>query len=150
VIERVLPNPGPNNPTNNMNSPEGAVSVAKELIDAGADIIFIHAAAANVGAIKLAQERGIHILNYGKDLTTLAPKTVVANGLQVIPVMMAKMTEVYTAGSFEGKNYVMGLTDGAVKLSPLSDELVPVDVQERINQVEQDLISEKIKLEIQR
>jgi len=150
VIERVLNNLGPDVTKNNMNNPAGATDAAQELIDQGVDLLFVHSAAANVGAIKLAQQHNIRVLNYGKDLTTLAPKNVVANGLQLIPVTMAKMTEFYTAGRFEGKNYIMGLTEGAVKLSPLSDEFIPTDVQAHVQQVQQELIDGKIKLEIQR
>lgn len=148
IIQEVLPNPGADNL--GMNSPDGAIDVANKLIDEGADIIFTHAAAANVGVIQTAQKRNVRILNYGKDLTNIAPKNVVANGLQVIPVMMSKMTELYIDGKFEGKNYVMGLTEGAVKLSPLSNELVPADIQSHVAEAQQHLIDGTIKLEIQR
>lgn len=124
--------------------------VAIALADQQADVIFIRSSAAGIGIIKGAEERHIYVINYGKDVTNTAPQTVLANGVQFIPTTMETMTQHYIAGDFEGKNYLMGLADGALNLSPLRDELVPADVQKRVAQTEQDLISGALMLEANR
>jgi basic membrane protein A len=150
LYQRVLEDQGPDNPDKHLNNQDGANDVTQELVDEGVDLLFLHATAANIGAIKIAKEHNIPVLNYGKDLTNIAPGIVIANGLQIIPATMEVMLKNYKENSFENKNYLMGLKEGAVDLSPLSVEYIPSDIQEKVKEVEQGLIDGTIKLESQR
>lgn len=148
--QRVLADQGPDNPDKHLNNQDGANDVVLELINEGVDLLFLHATAANIGAIKIAKEHNIPVLNYGKDLTNLAPGIVIANGLQIIPATMEIMLENYKDNSFENKNYLMGLNEGAVSLSHLSAEHIPSDIQAKVKEAQQGLIDGTIRLESQR
>lgn len=148
--QRVLQDQGPDNPDKHLNNQEGANDVVLELINDGVDLLFLHATAANIGAIKIAKEHNIPVLNYGKDLTNIAPTVVIANGLQIIPATMEIMLQNYKDNSLENKNYLMGLSEGAVSLSHLSAEHIPSDIQAKVKEAQQGLIDGTIRLESQR
>jgi basic membrane protein A len=147
IIDRVLPNPTPDS---GMNSTTGANAEAEDLIAQGADIIFAHATSANVGIITTAMKHHVHVVNYATDLSSIAPETVLANGIQFIPSTMMRMFETFQAGKFEGRIYNMGLAEDAIRLSPLRESLIPHDVQQRVEQARQDLISGHVTMEIER
>lgn len=147
IIDRILPNP---TATTGMNSPNGADAEAKELIGQGADIIFAHATTANVGIITIAKQYNVHVVNYATDLSSIAPATILANGIQFVPSTMMRMFETFKEGKFEGKIYSMGLAEDAIRLSPLRESLIPDDIQKRVDQARQDLISGKVTMEIKR
>lgn len=147
ILDRVLPSPTSNS---GMNSTSGANAEAEELIAKGADIIFAHATTANVGIITIAKQRNVRVVNYATDLSAIAPETVLANGIQFIPSTMMRMFETFKDGKFEGKIYSMGLAEDAIRLSPLRENLIPDDVQKRVDQARQDLISGKLTMEIKR
>ncbi|HEU5014350.1 MAG TPA: BMP family protein [Roseiflexaceae bacterium] len=147
IIDRVLANPTANT---GMNSTNGANVEAEELITQGADIIFAHATSANVGIITIAKQHNVHVVNYATDLSSIAPETVLANGIQFVPSTMMHMFETFKDGKFEGKIYSMGLTEDAIRLSPLRENLIPDDIQKKVDQARQDLISGKVTMEIER
>ncbi len=147
LIDRVLPNPTANT---GMNSTTGANAETEELIAQGADIIFAHATSANVGIITIAKQHNVHVVNYATDLSSIAPETVLANGIQFVPSTMMHMFETFKDGQFEGKIYSMGLAEDAIRLSPLRDNVIPSNVQKSVDQARQDLISGKLAMEIKR
>jgi basic membrane protein A len=130
--------------------PEGGRRLAEGQIAKGADVLFIRSSTASIGIIKGAEQHGAYVINYAKDLTNIAPKTILANGIQLVPVQMEYLTRLIDDGTFEGKNYLVGLADGALKISPMSPELVPANVQATVQRVEQDIIAGKVAMELQR
>lgn len=150
IMEQVLPKTKPGLKGAPWSVDTGANAETEMLIAAGADVIFGRAAGANVGIIDVASKHKVFAIAYGKDLSNLAPDTVLASGIQVIPATMQRMTELFREDKFKGQNYLMGFAEGAVAMSKLRDDLVPATVQTQVAQAQAEFETGKRSLTIDR
>ena len=121
---------------------EAAIS----LIDLGADVIAQAADGPGVGAILACQSRGAYAIGYVADQNHVAPKHVLTSVVLVKKTAYMSMIQDILDGKFESKAYLFDLIQNGVDLAPYHD-LVPEDIQEKIRQAKEDIMSGKIVVE---
>lgn len=118
---------------------EAAVS----LLDLGADVIGQAADGPGVGALKACESRGAFGIGYVADQNHVAPKHVLTSVMLMKQAAYKAMIQDIQNGKFESKPYLFDLIHGGVALAPYHD-LVPADIQKKIEQATQDILSGKI------
>ncbi|GAK51967.1 nucleoside-binding protein [Candidatus Moduliflexus flocculans] len=121
---------------------ESAIS----LIDLGADVIGQAADGPGVGAILACQSRGAYAIGYVADQNHIAPKHVLTSVTLVKQAAYKTMIQDVMDGKFESKPYLFDLIQGGVDLAPYHD-LVPEDIQQKIQQAHDDILNGKIVVE---
>lgn len=121
---------------------EAAIS----LLDLGADVIAQAADGPGVGALKACESRGAYGIGYVADQNHVAPKTVLTSVMLVKKTAYQVMIQDILDGKFESKPYLFDLIQGGVDLAPYHG-LVPEDIQEKIEQAKQDILSGKLVVE---
>jgi basic membrane protein A and related proteins len=118
---------------------EAAIS----LLDLGADVIGQAADGPGVGALKACEARGVYGIGYVADQNHVAPKTVITSVTLVKQAAYKAMLQDIIDGKFASKPYLFDFIQGGVALAPYHD-LVPADIQAKIEQAKQDILSGKI------
>ncbi|MBD3304761.1 BMP family ABC transporter substrate-binding protein [candidate division KSB3 bacterium] len=121
---------------------EAAIS----LIDLGADVIAQAADGPGVGAILACQSRDVYAIGYVADQNHVAPETVLTSVLLVKETAYRHMIQDIQNGEFESKAYLFDLIDGGVDLAPYHG-LVPEEIQQKIQQATEDILSGKLVVE---
>lgn len=121
---------------------ESAIS----LLDLGADVIAQAADGPGVGAILACQSREAYAIGYVADQNHIAPKNVLTSVMLVKKVAYMAMIQDILDGKFESKAYLFDLIQGGVDLAPYHD-LVPEDIQKKIQQARDDIMSGKLVVE---
>ncbi|ATW28434.1 hypothetical protein DCMF_07425 [Candidatus Formimonas warabiya] len=126
-----------------------AKETAIAMINKGADIVMPIASMAGVGVIKGAQEKGAYALGYSADQNDIAPGTVLSSGILSIPDAIRLTLKDIKDGKFKAGVINYGLKDGVLKIAPYheAEKLVPKDVQDKMEQIEQDIINGAIQVE---
>ena len=136
------------------NSTKGKKAAISQ-IDQGADIILHVADTSGYGVIEAAKERGIYALGAISDQNKLAPETVLASFVLDTEKAFDQVIKSVQTGNFTGKIFKPGLEsekvssgDGIVYISPFHnlEYAVPKDVNERLEQIKEDIINGKIKI----
>lgn len=76
--------------------------MAESMIDQGADVLFAYANELGLGAINAAIEKGIKVVGYSSDQTTIDPKTVVASISFDFAAMYKWAIQAYLDGTLKG------------------------------------------------
>jgi basic membrane protein A len=121
---------------------EAAIS----LLDLGADVIGQAADGPGVGALKACESRGTYGIGYVADQNHIAPRTVLTSVMLVKKTAYLTMIKDIMDGKFESKPYLFDLIQGGVDLAPYHG-LVPEDIQKKIEQAKQDILSGKLVVE---
>lgn len=121
---------------------EAAIS----LLDLGADVIAQAADGPGVGAILACQSRGAYAIGYVADQNHVAPKHVLTSVMLVKETAYKAMIQDILDGKFESKAYLFDFIQGGVALAPYHD-LVPEDIQKKIQQAKDDIMSGKLVVE---
>lgn len=119
---------------------------ALSLLDLGADVVAQAADGPGVGALKACEARGAFGIGYVADQNHVAPKTVLTSVTLVKKAAYIAMIQDMLNGKFESKPYLFDLLKGGVALAPYHG-LVPEDIQQKIAQAQQDILSGKIVVE---
>lgn len=121
---------------------ESAIS----LLDLGADVIAQAADGPGVGAILACQSRGAYAIGYVADQNHIAPEQVLTSVLLVKEAAYKTMIQDILDGKFASKAYLFDLIQGGVDLAPYHD-LVPEDIQQKIQQMRDDILSGTLVVE---
>jgi basic membrane protein A and related proteins len=123
------------------------------LTNNGADFLFHVADLSGQGVIQAARDKGIYALGAVADQHNLAPDNVLTSFVLDIDKSFEQAINMVQNGNFSGQLYKPGLEsgkgaagDGIVYVAPFHnlDSKVPADVKERLNQIIQDIITDKI------
>lgn len=106
-----------------------AKEIALAMIGDDADVIMTNANQSGLGSIEACQQHNVLAIGANQDQYSIAPDTVVVSGMNSVPMLITYITEEIINGTFQAKNYLLGLEEGAIFLSPyhnfedkLSDE----------------------------
>jgi len=121
---------------------EAAIS----LLDLGADVIAQAADGPGVGALKAAESRGAYGIGYVADQNHVAPEHVLTSVMLVKKTAYKVMIQDILDGKFESKPYLFDFIQGGVALAEYHG-LVPEDIQAKIEQAAQDILSGKLVVE---
>lgn len=105
--------------TNSWFDPEGEKQAAEALIAAGCDVIGQHCDTPNPQLA--AEEKGVFGVGYNSDMSKDAPKAVLTSTVWDWSVYYTEAVQSIIDGGWSGGNYFGGMSDGLVKISPLSD-----------------------------
>ena len=95
-----------------------AKGVAESMIDQGADVLMQNADHAGMGVIEACVENGIYAIGSIGDQAELAPDTIIVSGVAEMPIAFVAFVDKYMAGGFEAGNFMMGVAEGVIYLSP--------------------------------
>lgn len=121
---------------------EAAIS----LLDLGADVIGQAADGPGIGVINACESRGAYAIGYVADQNAVAPQTVLTSVLLIKATAFKAMIQDTLDGKFESKPYLFDLLQGGVDLAPYHG-LVPEEIQQKIEQAKQDMLSGKLVVE---
>lgn len=132
--------------TNDYVDTQLAMEAANAMIDQGVDIIKHCANACGTGAINAAIEANIYCQGDSYDQQALAPDNMLESAIYNVDVVLDIALGDVINGTFKGDVYNLGMADGAVEVSPLSD-LVPDDVKALAQETIDKIISGEIQVE---
>jgi basic membrane protein A len=121
---------------------EAAIS----LLDLGADVIAQAADGPGIGVLKACESRGAYGIGYVADQNIVAPNNVLTSVLLIKKAAYKAMIQDILDGKFESKPYFIDMIQGGVDLAPYHG-LVPEDIQKKIEQARQDIMSGKLVVE---
>ncbi|WP_424531596.1 BMP family lipoprotein [Sphaerisporangium viridialbum] len=119
---------------------------ANTMYDQGVDIIHAATAGTQVGVYQAAEEKKKFLVSADVDVRQLAPNYgLTATGPDFSGAAKVAV-EQFAAGKFKTGLQVYGLADGAVRILPYNDKLVPQNVQADVEKAKQDIIAGTIKV----
>lgn len=118
---------------------------ATAMVDAGVDFITISLSGPGIGAIQIADERGIYAVGAFINQSYMAPDAVIASVVwkSYDPVMT--LINAIRAGAFEGKSYDFGMSEGAIDFV-WGEVPVPQAIKDEVEQAKQKIISGVLKV----
>lgn len=123
---------------------------ALQLFDMGDDVIFQVAAAAGMGVLQAAGERGLYSIGVDTNQNDLVPGHVVASDIKNVGNAIYEVYKSIKDGTYKpGVTLSYGLAQGGVDIDMTAkNPVLPQDVQDKVNAIRQDIIDGKIKVEI--
>ena len=121
-------------------------SIATNMYQQGADVIFHAAGGAGDGVIAAASEEGKWVIGVDRDQHDIAPEVVLTSAMKRVDVGVFNVTEQFVNGEFPaGEVVTYGLADGgAVDIAPTSDVHVPQEILDSVEEIKQLIIDEEI------
>ena len=110
---------------------------AKALIDAGSDVIAMHA---DTGAApQAAEEAGVYVVGYNNDMSKYAPTKHLTAPVWNWGMVYTKIASEVIGGTWKSQDIWWGLREGLVALSPYGKD-VPEDVKALVEEEKQKII----------
>jgi basic membrane protein A and related proteins len=128
--------------TGNWCDPAKLAEASNSLVDQGIDVLTMHQDCPKP-VIEVADRRGVFVVGYHADGSTVAPKAWITGSMWVWGPTMYQLTAEAIAGTYKPSVLRYGPTDGVVDLAPFGSE-VPQDVQDEVNKIKADVLSGKI------
>lgn len=115
-------------------------------LENGADVVFYYLNAASPGVIQAAQEKGAKAIATITDQYDQAPDTILTSALSDLSQLVYLIGEQFEAGSLKGQAYSIGVAyEDIVGLAPFRGQ-VPAEVEAKIAEIKQELISGNIQV----
>lgn len=120
-------------------------SIATQMYNNGADIIFHAAGGVGSGVIEVAKEKGQWAIGVDRDQNYLAPDNVLTSAMKLVGNGTYNITKDLVDGKWQGGTTVnYGVAEGGVGLAPTSDKHVPAELLTEVAGVEQKIVSGEI------
>lgn len=122
-------------------------SIALQMYQQGADIIFHAAGDTGTGMIEAAREQDKWAIGVDRDQNYLAPDNVITSAMKGVDLAVYKIAEELKNGTFTGgRTLVYGLAEGGVDIAPTSNVHVPKEILDFVEVQKQKIISGEIKV----
>ncbi len=136
----------------NFESLDDGRKIAESMMDEGADIIMPVAGPVGQGSAAACKEKGCMIIGVDSDWFLSIPEykeTYLTSVMKNMDVAVFNAVKAVAEGTFKGGTYVGTLSDGGVGVAPFHDyaSQVPAGLQAELNQLKQDIINGKIKVD---
>lgn len=119
---------------------------ANTMYNQGVDIIHAATAGTQLGVYQAAEEQKKYLISADVDVRPLAPHYgLTATGPDFAGAAKVAVNQ-FASGSFKTGLQVYGLKDGAVRILPYNDDLVPKDVQAAVEKAKKGIIDGSIKV----
>ncbi len=127
-----------------------AKTATLQLYDQGADIVFQIAAAAGMGVLQAAGERGLYALGVDTNQNDIVPGHVVASDIKDIGLAIQNVYATIADGSYEpGQVLEYGLASGAVDVVfDAEEEVLPQNIIDKVDELRQQIIDGSLTVEI--
>lgn len=120
-------------------------SIASQMYNNNADIIFACAGDSGVGVLECAKETGKYAIGVDRDQNDIAPENVLTSAMKQVNEGVYNVVENLKNGTFEGgKTLVFGLKEEGIGLAPSTDKNVPQDVIDYVNEQIEKIVSGEI------
>jgi len=121
-----------------------------QLYDLGADIVFQIAAAAGMGVLQAAGERGLYAIGVDTNQNAIVPGHVVASDIKDVGMAIQNVYATIRDGSYKaGEVLKYGLASKAVDVVfDGNSGVVPQTIIDKVNDLRQQIIDGKLKVEI--
>ncbi len=136
----------------NFESLDDGRKIAESMMDEGADIIMPVAGPVGQGSAAACKEKGCMIIGVDSDWYESIPEykeTYLTSVMKNMDVAVFNAVKAVATDTFAGGTYVGTLSDGGVGIAPFHDlaDKVPAGLQTEIDQLKQDIISGKLKVD---
>jgi basic membrane protein A len=123
---------------------------ALQLYDMGADVVFQIAAAAGIGVLQAAGERGLYAIGVDTNQNDIVPGHVVASDIKDVGKAIYEVFKTIKEGTYQpGAVLQYGLASGGVDIDMTAQEQVlPQAIQDQVLAVRQQIIDGTLKVEI--
>ncbi|MCX5973297.1 MAG: BMP family ABC transporter substrate-binding protein [Coprothermobacterota bacterium] len=124
--------------------------VALQLYDLKADIVFQIAAAAGLGVLQAAGERGLYAIGVDTNQNDLVPGNVVASDIKDVGKGIYEVFKSIKDGSYKpGTVFKYGLASGGVDIDfTAQKQVLPQSIEDKVMAVRQQIIDGTLKVEI--
>ncbi len=120
-------------------------SIARQMYQADADIIFSAAGNVGTGVIEAAKEMDLMAIGVDRDQNSLAPENVITSAMKNVGVGTYNVVEMLVNGTYEGGQvYTSTLESGGVGLAPTTNVNVPQDILDYVDEISEKIISGEI------
>jgi basic membrane protein A len=122
---------------------------ALQLYDQNADVVFQIAAAAGLGVLQAAEERGLYAIGVDTNQNDLAPGHVVASDLKNVGQAIVDVYKTINDGTYQpGQVLEYGLASGGVDVTfEAQQQPLPQTLIDKVMAVRQEIIDGKLKIE---
>ncbi len=123
---------------------------ALQLYDMGADVVFQIAAAAGIGVLQAAGERGLYAIGVDTNQNDIVPGHVVASDIKDVGKAIYEVFKTIKDGSYQpGAVLQYGLASGGVDIDMTAQvQVLPQSIQDQVLAVRQQIIDGTLKVEI--
>lgn len=122
-------------------------SIALQMYQQGADIIFHAAGGVGEGLIEAAKEQNKFAIGVDRDQSYLAPDNVITSAMKRVDEAVYNISKDYKDGKYAGgETVVYGLAEDGVGIAPTSDKHVPKEVLDFVEEQKQKIIKGEIKV----
>lgn len=123
---------------------------ALQLFDMGADVVFQIAAAAGMGVLQGAEERGLYAIGVDTNQNDIAPGHVVASDIKDVGKAITEVFKTIKDGTYKpGQVLKYGLASGGVDIDMTAKTpVLPKEIQDKVMAVRQKIIDGSLKVEI--
>jgi basic membrane protein A and related proteins len=123
---------------------------ALQLFDMGDDVVFQIAAAAGMGVLQAAGDRGLYAIGVDTNQNDIVPGHVVASDVKNVGQAIIEVYKTIKDGTYKpGVTLNYGLASGGVDIDMTAkNPVLSKDIQDKVNKIRQDIIDGKIKVEL--
>lgn len=123
---------------------------ALQLYDMGADVVFQIAAAAGIGVLQAAGERGLYAIGVDTNQNDIVPGNVVASDIKDVGKAIYEVFKTIKDGTYQpGALLQYGLASGGVDIDMTAQkQVLPQAIQDQVMAVRQQIIDGTLKVEI--
>ena len=122
-----------------------AKSIATQMYNNQADIIFACSGDSGLGVLECAKETGKYAIGVDRDQYDIAPENILTSAMKKVNEGVYKLAEDLNNGKFDGgQTLVFGLKEDAIGLAPSTDKNVPQDIIDYVNKQEEKIINGEI------
>lgn len=119
--------------------------MAEQMIDSGADTLFIYANQVGLGSIEAAKAKGAKVVGFSSDQTTIDPATVTSSILFDFKTFYAWAVKEYMDGNLTGKVvHEAGINEGIFK--PIYTDAITQDIKDAVQKGIDDYKAGKVDL----
>lgn len=129
-------------------NPDRGAELANDLIGAGAEVVYAAAGGSGIGVYKAANEAGVYAIAVDSNQNFLHLNTMLTSMVKSLGVAALQTWEQAVDGTWEPGIQQLGVAEGGVDwtLDIFNRQLVPLDVEERVNELRQDIIDGDIQV----
>jgi basic membrane protein A len=123
---------------------------ALQLFDMNADVVFQVAAAAGMGVLQAAGERGLYAIGVDTNQNDIVPGHVIASDIKDVGKAIHEVFKTIKDGSYKpGAVLQYGLASGGVDIDMTAQtQVLPQSIIDKVNEVRQQIIDGTLKVEI--
>ncbi|MCP4745412.1 MAG: BMP family ABC transporter substrate-binding protein [Desulfobacteraceae bacterium] len=120
-------------------------SIANQMYQQGADIVFHASGPVGDGVIEAAKEKSKWAIGVDKDQNSLAPDNVLTSAIKRVDNAIFNIVSDLQKGKFAGgATVVYGLKEGGVDIAPSSDKHVPKEILSEVAELKTKIIRKEI------